>query len=99
MSATTTAAGPLITVPYDDCTLDTCPIIAAQLPYDPNLAGNLLYLVMFALCLLINLALGFWYRTWGYLVAMSFACLLEILGYVGRIQMHYNPFPHNPFLM
>ena len=99
MSATTTADGPLITVPYDECTLDTCPISIAQLPYDPNLAGNLLYLVIFALCLFINLALGIWYRTWGYLVAMSFACLLEILGYVGRLQMHCNPFPHNPFLM
>ncbi|KAF2094125.1 putative RTA1 domain protein [Rhizodiscina lignyota] len=87
------------TVPYDECTLKIYPVFFAQLPYAPNLAGNVLYLSIFAFCLALNLSLGFWYRTWGYLVGMSIGCLLEVLGYVGRIQTHHNPFPQNPFLL
>jgi hypothetical protein len=99
MSATTTAGNPQITVPYSDCTLELCPLADAQIIYDPNLAGNVLYLALFSFCLLCNLLFGLWFRTWGYLVAMVVGCLLEILGYVGRVQMHFNPFPQNPFLL
>jgi len=97
MSTTTSSAAPILTVPYDDCTLELCPIIAAQLPYDPNLAGNVLYLSIFSACLVINAVLGVWFRTWSYMIAMLLGCFLEVLGYIGRIQMHYNPFPQGPF--
>jgi hypothetical protein len=99
MSATTSAAGPVLTVPYDECTLQLCPIAAAQLPYDPNLAGNVLYLSIFSFCFVVNAVLGLWFRTWSYMVAMLLGCLLEVLGYVGRVQMHFNPFPQNPFFL
>ncbi|KAK3389366.1 putative RTA1 domain protein [Podospora didyma] len=99
MSATASAHAPLITVPYSECNLQLCPIEAAQIPYAPNLAGNVLYLTIFSVALLVNIVLGIWCRTWGYLVSMSFGCILEILGYVGRVQMHFNPFPEDPFLL
>ena len=101
MAATTTvsSSSPMITIPYSQCNLETCPVELAQMPYAPNLAGNALYLAVFALGLVSNVGLGIWYRTWGYLVAMVFGCVLEILGYVGRIQMHFNPFPEDPFLL
>jgi hypothetical protein len=99
MSATLSATGSKVTIPYDQCTLQTCPVSQAQLPYAPNLAGNVLFLSIFSLCLVCNLLLGIWYRTWGYVTAMSIGCMLEVLGYVGRVQMHYNPFPQNPFLL
>jgi hypothetical protein len=98
-TATTTPGLPVPTVPYDQCTLQLCPIVDAQITYAPNLAGNVLYLSIFSFCLVCNLILGLWYRTWGYLVAMILGCTLEILGYVGRIQMHYNPFPQGPFFL
>jgi len=96
---TTTAAPPQITIPYSECTLSLCPIEAAQLPYAPNLAGNTIYLAVFSAALLANVVLGIRYRTWGYLVGMTLGCILEVLGYVGRVMMHYNPFPENPFLL
>jgi hypothetical protein len=99
MSATASSVLPMITIPYNQCTLDTCPVAAAQLPYAPNLAGNALFLSIFCISLLANLVLGIWCRTWGYLVAMVLGCVLEVLGYVGRVQMHYNPFPEDPFLL
>ena len=99
MSSTTSSAGPTITVPYDQCTLELCPIAAAQLPYVPNLAGNALYLSIFSTCLVANAVFGIWYRTWGYMVSMMIGCMLEIIGYTGRVQMHFNPFPQNPFFL
>jgi len=99
MTTTTSSVAPLLTVPYEDCTLELCPIIAAQLPYDPNLAGNALYLALFGFCFAVNSVLGIWFRTWSYMIAMLLGCLLEVLGYVGRVEMHYNPFPQNPFFL
>jgi hypothetical protein len=98
-SPTTSSTGPVITVPYADCTLQTCPIAAAQLPYAPNLFGNALYLSIFSLCLALNLIFGVWFRTWGYAVGMVTGCVLEVLGYVGRVKMHFNPFPSDPFML
>lgn len=99
MSSTTTSSVPQITVPYSDCTLQNCPIQDAQLPYDPSLVGNAIYLAIFSFCCLFNILLGLWYRTWSYFVAMVLGCLLEVLGYVGRVQMSANPFPSGPFFL
>ena len=99
MSTTTSAAGPQLTIPYDECTLKTCSVQLAQLPYAPDLTGNVVYLAIFSFCLAANIGLGFWRKTWGYLGTMIFGCVLEILGYTGRIKMHYNPFPEDPFLL
>ncbi|KAF4159530.1 hypothetical protein CNMCM8927_003129 [Aspergillus lentulus] len=86
------------TDPSDYCTLDTCPLSLANFNYVPNLAGNLLYLALFGTMLVANLGLGIYYRTWGYLVGMMGGLALEVIGYVGRVQLHYNPFPFDPFL-
>ncbi|GFF26712.1 sphingoid long-chain base transporter RSB1 [Aspergillus udagawae] len=86
------------TNPSDYCTLGTCPLSLANFDYVPNLAGNVLYLALFGTMLVANLGLGIYYRTWGYLVGMIGGLALEVIGYVGRIQLHYNPFPFDPFL-
>lgn len=86
---------------YNDpelCTLDTCPLSLANVDYVPSLAGNALYVALFSLVLASQLGLGVYYRTWTYLIAMGGGLLGEIIGYVGRVQMHYNPFTQNPFL-
>ena len=81
------------------CTLDTCPLEFAQVHYDPSLAGNALYLAIFAFLLLVQTFLGIRYRLWGYFGSMFGGLLLEIVGYAARVTMHYNPFLANPFLM
>ncbi|KAJ5995647.1 RTA1 domain protein, partial [Penicillium waksmanii] len=83
----------------DDCTLATCPIDLAYINYQPNLAANILFLAIFGLFLVGQLAIGSWYRTWTYMVAMSAGLILEVLGYIGRIMMHSNPFEFNAFLL
>lgn len=53
----------------------------------------------FGICLIVQLFLGIHHRTWGFLTSIFGGIVLEIVGYIARIQMHYNPFRKGPFLM
>ncbi|MCJ1403836.1 hypothetical protein MMC11_007059 [Xylographa trunciseda] len=83
----------------NDCTLSTCPIEYAQIQYDPSLGGNALYLAIFAIILFLHIFLGIRYRAWGFFGSLFGGLLLEIIGYAARVQMHFNPFLSNPFLI
>ncbi|KAJ5206867.1 RTA1 domain protein [Penicillium cf. griseofulvum] len=80
------------------CTLQTCTLDHAMIHYVPTLAGNALFLVLFGIAAAIHLFLGVWYRTYSYLIALGCGLLLEIIGYAGRISLHYDPFSFNAFL-
>ena len=82
------------------CTYATCPVsIFGQLHYIPSLAGNVFYLAVFVVALLVQIGLGIRYRTWGYLVAMVGGTGLEIVGYTARIELHINDFNNNFFII
>lgn len=83
----------------EDCTLDTCSLIQGLIHYQPSISGNVAYLSIFGILLVLQTFLGIYYRTWGFLVAFFCGTFLEVLGYVGRIWMHSNPFIMNPFLL
>jgi hypothetical protein len=83
----------------DTCTLSTCPIEYGFVHYDPSLGGNAFFLAVFALILLIQVGQCIKYRTWSFSGSMFGGLVLEIVGYLGRVQMHFNPFLSNPFLM
>lgn len=83
----------------EECTIETCPIDWAQFRYYPSLAGNAFYLAIFALLLLIQIFLGIRYRIWAFTGSMFGGFVLEILGYVSRVQLAINPFKHSPFLI
>ncbi|GMG37862.1 unnamed protein product [Aspergillus oryzae var. brunneus] len=83
----------------DDCTLATCPIDLAYINYQPNIPANVLFLVIFGLLLAAQITLGTWFRAWTYMGAMTAGLILEILGYIGRLMMHSNPFDFNAFLL
>jgi hypothetical protein len=82
-----------------ECTLTTCSIVQAQYTYDPSLTGNAFMASIFGFLLLIQILLGIYYRTIGFSIAMSFGLILEMIGYIGRVQMHFNPFIQQPFMM
>jgi hypothetical protein len=86
-------------IPDQDCTLSTCSLLQAHYQYIPSLAGNALYLAIFSVILAAQVLFGVRSRAWGFLGGMFGGLVLEIIGYVGRIQMHSNPFIDNPFLM
>lgn len=83
----------------DDCTLQTCPLSAAYIQYQPNMAGNIFYLALFAIILIGQIGTGIVFRSWSFTVPMVAGLILEIIGYLGRILLHDNPFSFNDFLM
>ncbi|CAM1507772.1 Fc.00g046200.m01.CDS01 [Cosmosporella sp. VM-42] len=80
------------------CTLNTCPLSEGIITYQPSIAGNALFAALFGIMLLVQLSLGIRHKTWSYLVAMVFGLILEVVGYVGRIQLHDDPFNFNFFI-
>lgn len=80
------------------CTLQICPLTLAHVDYLPNLGGNLFYTTIFGLAIVAQIGLAIRYKIWGFGCAMFGGLVLEILGYVARVQMHSNPFIKNPFL-
>jgi hypothetical protein len=87
------------TIPDELCTLATCTLAQAHYRYLPSLPGNALYTAIFGIFLAAQIFLGIRSRAWGYMVGMFGGLVLEIIGYVARIQMHSNPFTQTPFLM
>ncbi|KAK8923361.1 Sphingoid long-chain base transporter RSB1 [Metarhizium anisopliae] len=106
MSAHTDSSGTLMVpslngtiIPYSQCSIDTCSLSYAQVQYQPSESGNLAYLIIFAAVLFAQSVLGIIYRTWGFSISMVLGLVLEAIGYVGRVQMHNDPFKMDPFLM
>lgn len=85
--------------PNATCRLGTCPVEASVYGYQPSLAANTTFLVLFFVVMVIQIILGVRYRTWWYMGAMILGCIAEILGYGGRIMMWLNPFTFNGFLL
>ncbi|KAI4110768.1 MAG: hypothetical protein LQ339_001044 [Xanthoria mediterranea] len=82
------------------CTLKTCQIQESYYNYRPSLAANGAFLALFLfslLAFLVQVTLS--KRFIGFTIAMVSGCLLEVLGYIGRIMSYHNPFDENGFLM
>ncbi|KAK5168375.1 phospholipid-translocating ATPase rsb1 [Saxophila tyrrhenica] len=81
------------------CTLDTCCLAQSSFLYIPTYGGNLFFTIFFALFVLPQLGLGWWYKTWGFGIAMAAGLILEVIGYASRLMLHDNPFDGNAFLI
>lgn len=81
------------------CTLDVCPMSWANIGYLPNVGGNVFYLICFAALLGVQLFYGIRAKTWTYMGPMVAGLLLEIIGYIGRLMLHTNPFILDNFLV
>ena len=68
-----------------------CPVSETTYGYYPILSVNTLFCVLFFGCLIGQLGLSCYYRTWTYLIALGLGTLGEALGYVGRLMLHSNP--------
>ncbi|KAH6869510.1 RTA1 like protein-domain-containing protein [Thelonectria olida] len=55
-----------------------------------NLGANLFFLISFALLVPFQTYYGIRYKTWGFMFSMLCSLILEILGYTGRIGLHYG---------
>lgn len=81
------------------CTVETCNLDSATIFYVPTLIGNTLFLSLFSLLILIQLSQAYIYRPWSFSICMFLGLILEIAGYIGRIQMYFDPWNGDAFLM
>ncbi|KAF4974557.1 hypothetical protein FZEAL_8552, partial [Fusarium zealandicum] len=82
-----------------NCTLDLCPLEASLLRYQPNIPANAIFIAVFGVSMLVHAFQGVKSKTWGFMSSMIAGCILEIIGYAGRLIIHENPFDFNGFLM
>ncbi|RDW75902.1 hypothetical protein BP5796_06723 [Coleophoma crateriformis] len=83
----------------DCCTLAICPLEYALIHHLPNVAGTVIFLTLFTILLIAQIGLGIKYRTVYFTTAMVCGLILEVLGYVGRLMEHNNPFNFSAFLL
>ena len=90
---------------HELCTLELCPLSLSYWDYRPSLAANGLFLAIFALSLILFFIQAAWSKRFlGFTVAMVSGCLLEVLGYAGRIWAYSQPFeevcsPHSDYML
>lgn len=85
--------------PLANCTLDLCPLEASLLRYRPSIPATAVFIAIFGLSMVVHAFQGYKSKTWGFMSSMLAGCILEIIGYVGRLIIYNNPFDFNGFLM
>ncbi|KAL9019144.1 MAG: hypothetical protein Q9185_003575 [Variospora sp. 1 TL-2023] len=85
--------------PEANCTLALCPAELSVYQYQPTLPGNICFLIFFAIAMIIHVVIGLKWRTWFFVICMFCGSVTEIIGYGGRIMLHYNPFSFTGFLI
>ena len=83
------------------CTLDTCPIEYSIFNYQPSLAANVILLALFALSFVIFAIQGIFSRRnklLAFTICLLFGAGTEVIGYIGRVIAHGNPFGDTGFL-
>lgn len=72
------------------CNWNTCPLSESYWGYRPSLGANDTFLVLFGISTLVFVGQGFLNKAWlGFTIAMVCGCLLEVIGYIGRV-LAYN---------
>ncbi|KAH8660043.1 RTA1 like protein-domain-containing protein [Xylariales sp. PMI_506] len=99
MSLSTLPDGLISFGPDANCTLAICPLEWSILEYQPSIPANSLFLALFSLSMAIQIGQAIKWKTWGFLAGIVSGCVLEIIGYVGRLMIHNNPFDFNGFVI
>jgi len=69
-----------------------CPSDGSSLGYAPNMAASIIFMVLFGISFIGHAVLGWKYKTWTFLGAMLLGSSAEVVGYLGRVFMHENPY-------
>lgn len=80
-----------------DCTSVTpaCPVEATTYGYYPVLWANVALCAVFGLLCLLQVFMCLFKRVYSYSIVVACGCMLECLGYVGRLMMRNNPWDPN----
>lgn len=69
----------------------TCPVSATLYGYRPILGVNSFLAALFGTLLIAHIVIGTWKRSWTFMIAISIGCFGELMGYIGRLLLHTNP--------
>lgn len=69
-----------------------CPADGSSLGYPPNLVVSIIFMGVFATSLVCHLVQGWRAKTWTFMIAMCLGSNAEVIGYLGRVFMHSNPY-------
>lgn len=73
--------------------LPECPLDLSYWAYLPSLPANAIFTALFGLSLLLFIVQGALSKRFlGFTIAMVSGCILEVLGYIGRLMSRSNPF-------
>ncbi|CEJ60772.1 hypothetical protein PMG11_09334 [Penicillium brasilianum] len=81
------------------CTLKTCPIEWGYVHYQPSIGGNAVMLAAFGLLTAPALYLGITHKVKLFTFCFVMGLLGEIIGYIGRLLLHNDPFSKDYFLI
>ena len=82
-----------------NCTLSACPVEQSVYGYRPSIGASAALIALYAVAMVIHLALGFRNKTWFFMSAMVLGCIDEAIGYAGRILLWQNPWGHSGFIL
>ena len=72
------------------CVDGECSVGIGFLPYQPSVAGNAVVAGLFGLLATAVAVLGVWYRTPIYSAIIVTGLLMEVMGYIGRVLLHFS---------
>ncbi|KAI0137926.1 RTA1-domain-containing protein [Hypoxylon sp. NC0597] len=80
-----------------DCASSNCSRVF--LTHEPSLAGNVVFLALFAVLIPFTLALGIKYKSSIFATAVAAGLALEVVGYVGRVLLNNDPIDRSDFIL
>ncbi|KAI1103191.1 RTA1 like protein-domain-containing protein [Jackrogersella minutella] len=80
-----------------DCTSSDCSRVF--LTYEPSVAGNVIFLALFAIMIPLVFALGIKYKSSIFAAIISTGLALEVVGYIGRVLLHNSPADRSGFIL
>ncbi|PVH71498.1 RTA1-domain-containing protein [Cadophora sp. DSE1049] len=77
---------------FSDCTKDTCTVEDSVYGYYPSAVFTYIFIVLFFLSAAAHAFQGIKARSWSFMSVLTIGCLLEAVGYIGRLLLRNDPF-------
>ncbi|RYP80417.1 hypothetical protein DL770_006222 [Monosporascus sp. CRB-9-2] len=85
--------------PNANCTLELCPVVYSVYGYLPNFGANISFAILFGIAFIVHTWIGIKGRNWFFMTCVDVGCFSAVIGYIGRIIMHSNPFNFIAFMI
>ncbi|RSM16704.1 hypothetical protein CDV31_004476 [Fusarium ambrosium] len=91
---------------YGSVDTSTCTKVTPECPVSATLYGDYfstgacaLFVAQYAILIASQLGLGWRSKTWSYTAYLFVGSVFELIGYISRVRMSFNPFISNAFIL